>query len=286
MICLGLTLFINSCVFPQLPNWFVDSFRIHDGMIVPYGTSTDGLAISVLVTFVLLLPIFFMILIIVYFFTRQRSHLLSYLWAIPIQKISECVQNIPQKKISFFVLSTMISTMTVFTAVHITINNFLSNFSDLIKFFDLAGVYNNISIPFKSSEIASEALIGNLGIFAFLLFGTGPIWLLLIRWAKKEKLRHPGPRILLSYLYGLATILVFVQIGFFMTDQSQPSILRISETNYLHCSSDRSPTTILEFTLYGQTMICQPLNLVVIILTSFITSLFAYIVVSHVLHKM
>ena len=277
--CLVLTVFIHVHVFPQLSEWFGDSFKTYDGMVVPYGADAEGLAISVLITFASLLPIFFLILVLVHFFTRHRGNLLGYVWTIPMKKISDCVENIQQNKISFFVISTIISTMTVLVAVHTTTENLLASFSDLIGFFDLAGIYNNTPIPYDDNTKASEALIGEFGIFAFLLFGVGPVWLLSIRWAKKEKVKnHPGPRMLLSYLYGLATILIFVQIGFFVSDQPPP------EDKIPPCNSDRPPQSILEFTLYGKTAICQSVNFTVIIVTSILTSLFAYFVVTRVLH--
>ena len=277
--CLVLTVFIHVHVFPQLSEWFNDSFKTYDGMVVPYGADAEGLAISVLITFVSLLPIFFLILVLVHFFTRHRGNLLEYVWTIPMKKISDCVENIQQNKISFFVISTIISTMTVLVAVHTTTENLLASFSDLIGFFDLAGIYNSIPIPYDDKTKASEALIGEFGIFAFLLFGVGPVWLLLIRWAKKEEIKnHPGPRMLLSYLYGLATILIFVQIGFFVSDQPPP------EDKIPPCNSDRPPQSILEFTLYGKTAICQSVNFAVIIVTSILTSLFAYFAVTRVLH--
>ncbi|MGI9567404.1 MAG: hypothetical protein ACR2LL_10390 [Nitrosopumilus sp.] len=279
LICLVITVFIHVHIFPQLSEWFGNSFKTYDGMVVPYGANAEGLAISVLVTFVSLLPVFFLILVLVHFFTRHRGNLLDYVWTFPMKKISNCVENIQQKKISFFVMSTIISTMTVLVAVHTTTENLLSSFSDLIGFFDLAGVYKNIPKSYDLSGVASEALIGQFGIFAFLLFGVGPVWLLLIRWAKKEEIKnHPGPRMLLSYLYGLATILIFVQIGFFVSDQPPP------EDKIPPCNSDRPSQSILEFTLYGKTAICQSVNFAVIIVTSILTSLFAYFVVTRVLH--
>ena len=279
LTCLALAVFIHVHVFPQLSGWFSGSFKIYDGMVVPYGASAEGLIISVLITFASLLPVFFLILVLVHFFTRHRGNLLDYVWIIPMKKISDCVENISQKKISFFVISTIISTMTVLVAVHTTTENLLASFSDLIGFFDLAGVYKNMPQSHDLSGVASEALIGQFGIFAFLLFGVGPVWLLSIRWAKKEEIRnHPGPRMLLSYLYGLATILIFVQIGFFVSEQ--PAI----EDKIPPCNSDRPPQSILEFTLYGKTAICQSVNLGVIITTSLLTSLFAYFAVTRVLH--
>ena len=281
LICVGLTLFIHAYVFPQLPDWFGESFTRYDEMVVPYGTNEAGLAISVLVTFVSLLPIFFLILVIVHFFAKHRSNLLDYVWTTPMKKIHECTENIQQNKISFFVLSTIISTMTVFTAVHTTTDNLLASFSDIIGFFDLAGVYDSMQIPeAEGSDIASEALIGQFGIFAFLLFGVGPVWILMIRWAEKAEIKHhPGPKALLSYLYALTTILVFVQIGF-MT-----GTLSLDVDTGPHCNSDREPTSILEFTLYGQTMICPSLNFAVIIVVSILTAVFAYFVVTRILHN-
>lgn len=279
LICVGLTLFIHAYVFPQLPDWFDQSFSRYDGMVVPYGTNETGLAISVLVTFVSLLPIFFLILVIVHFFAKHRSNILNYVWAIPMKKIHECTENIQKNKISFFVLSTIISTMTVFTAVHTTTDNLLASFSDIIGFFDLAGVYNNMQISDDHSTIASEALIGQFGIFAFLLFGVGPVWILMIRWAKKEEIKHhPGPKALLSYLYALTIILVFVQIGFMANPSPQVDFGP-------PCNSNREPASILEFTLYGQTMICPSLNFTVIIVVSILTTVFAYLVVTRILHN-
>jgi hypothetical protein len=248
-VCLALTLFIHAFVFPQLPNWFNDSFRTFDGMVVPYGLNETGLSLSIFVTFVSLLPVFFLLIVIVHFFTKHRSKLFDYLWTKPTQKVSDCAQNIPQHKVSFFVMSIIISTMTVFTALHTTTDKLLASFADIVGFFDLAGVYHNISVD--PSKLASEALIGKFGMFAFLLFGIGPVWLFLIKWAKKEEIRHPGPKILLSYLYALGIILVFVQIGF-MTSQPQTESLDKIQTS-LSCSSEKDPATILEFTLYGKT---------------------------------
>ena len=286
---LVLTFFIHVYIFPQLPEWFPDSFRTYDDMgVVPYGTNAIGLSLSVLVTFVSLLPIFFIILVIVYFFTRHRTQLSDHIWSKPTKFISDCTQNIPDQKIQFLVLSTLISTMTVFVAVHTTATKLFSSFSDLVGFFDLAGVYDDLGGLIDPSEIASDALIGVLGMFAFLLFGIGPIWLLLIRWAKREQIKnHPGPRVLLSYLYTLATILVFVQIGFFVASDSAEKNSEMTEIQGFSCISDKkSPTTILEFTLYGKTLTCKPLNLAVIVISSMLTSMFAYVVTSRILHNL
>ena len=274
-------------IFPQLPDWFPNSFTTYDKMVVPYGVDVTGLSLSVLVTFVSLLPIFFLVLVTIHFFTRHRTQFSDYIWAKPTQLINEYTQNIPKHKIQFLVLSTLISTLTVFVALHTTSAKLFSNLSQIIGFFDLAGVYDNLSELIDPNTIASDAMISIFGMFALLLFGIGPIWLLLISWAKIAKIKnHPGPRMLLSYIYALTTILVFVQIGFAIASDAEEKNQEMIETQRFSCISEKSPTTLLEFTLYGKTLTCQPLNLIVIILTSLLAAMFSYVVASKLLHDL